>query len=369
MDTQTRMTPVLERTLLEAIPTGMMLVDRSGHIVQANQRLLDTFGWEVCPDLWHLNDLLPPQYRSHHVRLLDGFWKDPQARLMGDGRDLTALHRQGHEFPVEIGLVPWPEQAPIGALVSVVDITLRKQRELALSQAITELDEFTRVVSHDLRSPVLGLGHLCQWIKDDLAAGEMELVNDHLSKASDRILKMQGLVEDLLVYARAGHQNDQFESVDLKKTVAEVWSLMKPESDFTLTVHCDSAIWTTARVPLETVLRNLIGNAIKHHHTGCGHIDVRFCDKPNEGRVSVSDDGPGIPNVATARVSQLFQTLADRKPKGSTGIGLAVCRRLVESMGGQLTLSDNLPAGVCIEFGWPRVDRIDYNRAHSRPAV
>ena len=218
------------------------------------------------------------------------------------------------------------------------------------------------MVSHDLRSPVLVLGHLCQWMKDDLALGDYEQVAEHVQKAADRIGCMSGQVEDLLVYARAGHQRQQFETVDLQLLVREVWLLMSPSSDFTIDVVCDTQTWTTARAPLETVIRNLIGNAIKHHDKGQGHIQIRFRNKPSEGVVEVSDDGPGIPASSAQRVIRLFQTLSDNKPKHSTGIGLAVCRRLVESFWGRIAVSANANGGACLTFAWPRVNRSDYNQ-------
>lgn len=353
---------VLSPAVLAAIPAGCMLVNRAGQIVSANQRLLDTFGYSDQPASFGLVDLLPQQYRGHHASLVEGFWRSPQARSMGGGRDLTALHQQGHEFPVEIGLAPWPDQNPTHILVSVVDITERTQKELSLAAAVADLDQFTRVVAHDLRSPALGLCNLCQFMADDLAAGRIDDLPALIEKAAARAAKMHDLVNDLLVYSRSSYTNEQFESVHLPSLVDEIFVLLAPPDGFSIQVECEEPQWMTARVPLQTVLRNLIANAIGHHDASSGQIRISFANSRSEGRVQVADDGPGIPSAAGTRVTQLFQTLTRQNAHQSTGIGLAVCRRLIESYGGQLDVGDSSLGGALFSFAWPRVDRRDYNR-------
>jgi PAS domain S-box-containing protein len=152
---------LFERSI-EAAPNGILLVNNLGDITFANQSLCDCFGYtkeDVVGN--NLGMLIPHRYRHNHQGQRESFWKNPSVRLMGSGRDLTALHADGREFPVEIGLSPLNIEQQL-TLVTLTDITLRKRMELELKEININLEEFTYVASHDLRTPLRGISDLLE---------------------------------------------------------------------------------------------------------------------------------------------------------------------------------------------------------------
>jgi signal transduction histidine kinase len=148
--------------------------------------------------------LLPHRDRAHHVALRDGFIKEPEVRPMGLGRDLAGRRRDGMEVPVEIALtyVDTPQGRLTCALV--IDITTRKRAELRLREANIQLEEFTHVASHDLRSPLRGIANLIEFIEEDYGELAPPEVRRNLGRMADRVAAMERLIDDLLTYARAG---------------------------------------------------------------------------------------------------------------------------------------------------------------------
>jgi signal transduction histidine kinase len=133
--------------------------------------------------------------------------------MMGHGRDLTALHADGTELPVEIGLSRVRWQRKTMTLAAVSDISVRKRLELELRQANANLQEFTYVASHDLRSPLRGIADLVEWIVADLGDAPPPAVRHNLGRISQRIERMEHLIGDLLSYARAGSAQTAFSTV------------------------------------------------------------------------------------------------------------------------------------------------------------
>jgi len=279
----------------------------------------------------------------------------------GIGRDVTGLRKDGRELPVEIGLSSIiTENGPM-TLAAVVDITMRKRAELQLREANAQLEEFTYVSSHDLRAPIRGILTLLDWIKEDLGATAPDSVFTNMERMTIRLARMDQLIGDLLTYARSGRRSAQIERIDLANLVAEIAELEPIPDGMTLELDLGAQTIEGARTPLQTVLRNLYSNAIKHHDKPDGHISFKAGESGGYCVISVIDDGPGIPESAQSRVFRLFQTLTSTERKGS-GLGLAVAKRLTESHGGRIELTSvkNQP-GCTFEVWWPKFMRSDLN--------
>src|SRR5205814_5581169 len=208
------------RGLFDASPYGMLIVDDSGTIALANQVVADVLGHTPAAlQGLPLHTLLPERYRPGHGALMAGYRKTGEARMMGRGRDLTALHADGTELPVEIGLsrVRWQRRTMTLAVVS--DISVRKRLELELRQANDNLQEFSYVASHDLRSPLRGIPDLVEWIQGDLGEQAPAEVTRNLGRVTQRIQRMERLIDDLLSYARAGRAATEFTPIDLDALV------------------------------------------------------------------------------------------------------------------------------------------------------
>lgn len=348
------------KQIVDAAPQGILIIDQAATITLVNSSLCEIFG-HAAEDLIGspLECLLPERYREGHVGIRNGFLAEPHKRAMGLGQDLTALHRDGTEFPVEIGLSPIISESGMSILASVTDITGRKNAEHKLQQANQELEEFTSVASHDLRSPLRGIANLLEWIEEDLGDGAPQTVRGHIDKAAIRVRRMERLIDDLLDYARAGQQSDEVEVIDVDMLTNEIIGLVAPESGFTFEKDIRVAPFHGSRVPLETCIRNLVSNAIKHHDRDTGHIVISAVEETGYCVIRVADDGPGIPPEVRNRVFRLFQTLNASKDDG-TGLGLAISKRLVEGHGGCISIeSSENGRGTTFRFQWPMFHRRD----------
>lgn len=347
------------RGLFDASPYGLMIINDAGAIVMVNKVLARSLGYaqaELVDQPLHI--LLPDRYRHGHGDLMTRYAQTGESRMMGQGRDLTALHHDGTEVPVEIGLsrVRWQRQQM--TLAAVSDISVRKHLELALRQANANLEEFTYVASHDLRSPLRGISDLMEWIAADLGADAPTNVTKNLSRVQQRIERMEHLIDDLLSYARAGQaatQYSQVNMIDLAQEIVELQPIPK-EFEIQLDIHIDP--FQATRTPLETALRNLISNAVKHHDRAAGVIRVVAHEDDSYCVVSVIDDGPGVPGASKERIFKLFQTLTANQ-RGGSGIGLALTKRVVEVHGGRIELISPVAngRGACFRFWWPRFPR------------
>lgn len=347
------------RGLFEASPYGLLIVDDDGTIALANRVVADVLGYTRSTlEGQPLEMLLPGRHRSEHPALMAGYRRSGEARKMGRGRDLTALHADGTELPVEIGLsrVRWQHRMMTLAVVS--DISVRKRLELELRQANANLQEFTYVASHDLRSPLRGIADLVDWIRGDWGEQAPPDVIRNLGRIAQRIERMERLIDDLLSYARAGRAATEFTRVDIDEVVRGILEIQPPPSGFDVVVRVHVPPFMATRVPLETVLRNLLANAVKHHDRSTGTIEVDAVVADSFCRIGVTDDGPGVPIAARDRVFKLFQTVSASERAGS-GIGLALSRRLVEVNGGRIELQSPVRdgRGARFLFWWPRFPR------------
>lgn len=347
------------RGLFDASPYGLLIVGDDGKIAMVNRILAEALGYAPSALVEQpLDMLLPERYRQNHGSLMSGYRATGEARMMGRGRDLTALHRDGSELPVEIGLSRVRWQRKMMTLAAVTDISTRKRLELDLRQANANLEEFTYVASHDLRSPLRGIADLVEWIQGDLGADPPAEVVRNLGRVSQRIHRMERLIDDLLSYARAGRAATEYEPVDLAALARGVLEIQPVPPGMTFDIELDVPPFQATKTPLETALRNLIGNAIKHHDRATGRIRIHGREDDSYCLISVVDDGPGIPGTAKERIFKLFQTLTATE-RGGSGIGLALTKRIVEVHGGRIEVESPVAdgRGSCFRFWWPRFPR------------
>lgn len=348
------------RGVFDHAPCGMMLANSSGNIINANKRLCEMFGYKPEALIGQKIELLLPQrFHNGHVALRNNYAATPSPRVMGNGRDVTGMRCDGVEFPVEIGLTAVDTVTGRISCASIVDITERKRSELKLREANALLEEFTYVASHDLRSPLRGIAHLIDFIREDYGDTAPESAVHNLERMTERIQGMEKLISDLLAYARAGKRNLKIEPIRLPEIINEIAELEATSDSIHLDVYTPDESFEGAKTPLTTVIRNLVSNAIKHHDQPVAHVAIHARLEGNHCIIEVSDEGPGIPLAAQQRVFRLFQTLNASERRGA-GLGLAVVQRLVEGHGGSITLiSDENKRGCTFRVIWPRFVRSD----------
>jgi signal transduction histidine kinase len=167
---------------------------------------------------------------------------------------------------------------------------------------------------------------------------------------------MEKLLDDLLEYARINDPGEANSSETLRgdTLMHEIIGLLAPPEGFHITFAGPFAQTQLHRMPLQQVLMNLIGNAIKHHDKPVGNISVTIEDTGPEFAFTVADDGPGIAKKFHERAFKMFQTLKPRDQVDGSGMGLAMVRKHVATVGGTLSLESEENAGCVFRFTWPK---------------
>jgi PAS domain S-box-containing protein len=347
--------------IVEASPTALVLAGRSGRIEMVNGRAERMFGYDrAALHGQPLELLLPQRFRERHVDLRNGFFTNMSPRMMGQGQDLFGLRKDGTEFPLEIGLNPIDNDGEPMVLAGIIDVTTQREterekeqqrRELARSNA--DLEEFAYAVSHDLKAPLRAISHLVQWIADDIREIANPETLESLALLQGRVARMQMLLDGLLSYSRVGHSNSPIEDVDTGEVVNEVAAMLAPPPGFVITCEGAMPVLHTHRMPIQVVLENLISNGLKHHDRAEGRITVSARPVDDATEFRVSDDGPGIAPEFHERIFLIFQTLASRDDVESSGIGLAIVKKKVQTHGGQIWVESAPPArGTTFVFTW-----------------
>ncbi len=347
---------------IEAAPNAMFMVDDEGEILLLNKATEQMFGYrreELTGQ--NVNVLLPESLKQRHPQLLASFITAPKKRAMGAGRDLLGVRKDGTELPLEIALNPITEDGKTLVMVAVIDISVRKEHErkiakytLELERSNKELDSFAYVASHDIKAPLRGIAKLGQWIYQDLECKLDRQTEKYFDLLFNRINRLENLLDDLLSYSRLRHNtNEALEPVDVGELCAELFALCEAPQQFKLICEANLPRFSTLRTPFNIVLRNLIGNAIKHRASESGRITVSAQEKGDFYAFSVCDDGEPIAEKYHQSIFEIFQTLKPRDEVEGSGIGLTVVRKTLNQFHCQIELKSGETTGNCFTFTWP----------------
>jgi PAS domain S-box-containing protein len=241
------------------------------------------------------------------------------------------------------------------------DITAAKQEEIentqtkaALEARNQELDNFVHIVSHDLKAPLRAVSNLSQWIEEDLAGKVPANTRSQLILLRNRVHRMAATIDGLLDYARISRTADLVEPVCVADLLAETIESLAPPPTFSIVIAPDLPTLDTKRILLFQVFTNLIGNAIVHHDRSDGSIVISCQAVGDFYEFGVTDDGAGIAPENHARIFAIFQTVNPQNRPDSTGIGLAIVKKIIEAEGGNIRLESELGKGTAFYFTWPK---------------
>lgn len=224
-----------------------------------------------------------------------------------------------------------------------------------LEQSNRDLERFAYAASHDLKSPLRAIDNLAEWIESDLNEVMSDENKEQMTLLRNRVRRLEALLEGLLQYSRVGRQSAEIEFVDMKSVIDEIVDLLDLPASFTVDVVTALPRMHTAKAPLNQVLTNLIGNAVKHHDRDAGRVEISAKDLGDFVEVAVADDGPGIEEAYHDRIFQLYQTLKPRDKVEGSGLGLTMVSKQVEAHGGTIAVeSTDGQRGTTFRFTWPK---------------
>jgi len=364
------------RELIENAPDGILQVDSTGRIILSNRTAETLFGYTSDELLrGRVDDLVPEAHRRGHAEHRANFAKAGVARPMGLGLDLYARRKDGSEFPVEISLSPVKTEAGGVHVTAVIrDVTERKRTEEQVrtlqesymaelkarqkeAERLNHLkDEFLASVSHELRTPlhtILGFTDLLgEELEGPLNDTQREFVR-HIHRDSEHLL---GLINDVLDLSRieTGQLRLHAESLSLREAIFEAVSGIKSHAE-ARSVDIDSDdpgdLHVIADpVRLRQILYNLLSNAVKFTAAG-GKVTVKVRRQGAAVRITVADTGIGMSREDQAQIFERFYQVTHKT--GGAGLGLAICKQLVEMQGGSISVESELGIGSQFHFELP----------------
>lgn len=351
----------LEKLSIVASKTdnGVLITDKNGNIEYSNEGLTRLIGYSFneieAQKPWDIFNGVETD--STETERLQSSIKEGQS-FTGEFRH---KHKDGNY--TWIGVTATPIADDDGKVSRYVfinsDINERKLAEEKmrlytenLEKAFKELDKFAYVVSHDLKAPLRGIFNLSNWISEDYLDNMPEEGREMFERIRGRVLRMEGLIEGILAYSKIDRKDDVFTDIDLNKQLKDSLDLIDIPKNFKIDIQGDLPVVKGDQSKIHQVFMNLLSNAIKFNEKpeGEGFVKVKFADDGQFWKFSVEDNGPGIEPQYHEKIFVIFQTLNARDTFESTGVGLAIVKKIVEEMGGKIWLESEVGQGTTFHF-------------------
>jgi PAS domain S-box-containing protein len=349
------------RGLLEAAPDAMVVVNEAGKIVLLNLQAETQFGYRRDELLGQkMSNIVPAGFPERLVADSLRSAEDALAQQIGTGIELTARRKDGSEFPIEIMLSPL--ESPDGVLVTAAirDITARKNSEAQLLEKVKELNrsneelqQFAYIASHDLQEPLRMVASYTALLARRYKGKLDSDADDFIAFAVDGASRMQLLIRDLLAYSRVGSKGKELVDTSSEDALQQAIRNLRGaiEGSGALVTHDPLPSVMADEMQLTQLFQNLVGNAIKYRRAGVPRVHITAVPKDgNKWMFSVQDNGLGIEPQFFERIFGVFQRLHKREEFDGTGIGLAICKKIVERHGGAISVESTFGKGTTFHF-------------------
>lgn len=399
------------REIFHSMSEGIVMVEEGGRIAIANPVAELIFGYaknELSGVM--LEELLPERYRGHHVSLRKSFGNHPQPRRMGFGRDLTALKRDGTEFPVEISLSYTQVKGKLLVMAFISDITERKKSEEALKRSeeqlmvyaaelerkvqsrtealhksIQELErevadrkkaeeearkalekerefndlksKFVSIASHEFRTPLSTILSSVSLVDMYKQRNELDKIDKHTARVRSSVEHLTAILNDFLSLGKLeeGKVETVNEEIDLQvlfqDIIEEIEASLKEGQTIELNLKATAPVISDARI-LRNILFNLISNASKYSEPGQS-IGVSVKKEKRMLILSIKDHGIGIPQEDHKHLFERFFRAGNVSNIQGTGLGLNIVKRYVELLNGTISFKSEYKKGSTFSVSIP----------------
>lgn len=362
-------TEARERTIIETTQEGYVEIDRDGLIVRVNAAMQRLVGLSAEKMIGQSPlDLCDPGRADFYRQQLDRV-------ATTDHRSYEAnyIHRDGHLVPLKVSASTLRDAdgKATGAFAFMTDLSDIKKAEARLSEMVEkvsrsngELETFAYAVSHDLQEPLRMITSYLTLLDRRYGTAIDAEGAEFISYAVEGAKRMQSMITDLLEYSRLDRMGSPFDACDLNAVLTAVTrNLHGGVQESGADVRLDALPTIVAdRRQMEHLFQNMIGNALKYRSADRpAVISVAAARSPAQGmwRFTISDNGIGISSEHRAQVFDVFRQLHPRGAYGGNGIGLAICKRIVERHGGTITIDSDVAQGACFHIDLPDAPQQD----------
>jgi PAS domain S-box-containing protein len=335
----------VEEQLESSIKYSVYGKDIDHRIVIWNEAAHRNFGYNAQEILGRKSEVL---HAAEDIAsgAVDKLLDDVQRKGLAES-ELILVRKDGSHFPAVVVITRRNDASgsPIGFLVMSRDISEKRRAEEALTKAVAdlersnkELEQFAYVASHDLQEPLRMVSSYTQLLGQKYAGQLDDKAKMYIDYAVDGARRMQQLITDLLTFSRVSTRGKPPEATDSNLVLDEVRRNLEPMVEEKHAVVTNDALPTvrTDRSQFAQVLQNLIANGIKFNRSEAPRVHVSAHEESGDWLFAVKDNGIGIDPAFANKLFVIFQRLHTRQEYPGSGIGLAVCKRIVERQGGRI---------------------------------
>lgn len=333
----------------------VQIINTDGNFIFVNDNVVKATGYSREELIGQNPRLLNSGYHSKE------FFKEIWDTII-DGRiwkgEIRNKAKDGSLYWLDTVIVPFLDISgkPFQYMCIRSEITNRKLAEEKLKEYLyqieqknKELDQFSYIVSHDLKAPLRAINNLAEWISEDLKEVPEE-VSKHITTMRGRVQRMEGMINGILEYSKIGRKKLPIEDVDINLLLKQVIdSLAIPES-FKINIQDNLPILRAENILIYQIFSNLLSNAIKYNDKAQGIIDIGFEEDNKNYTFSVKDNGPGIMPEFFDKIFGMFQTIEARDVRESTGIGLALVKKIIDEKDGKIWIVSDGKNGSEFKF-------------------
>ncbi|HUF82160.1 MAG TPA: PAS domain S-box protein [Burkholderiales bacterium] len=349
------------RGLLEAAPDAMVVVNPAGEIVLLNLQVEKQFGYRRDELIGQqVKNIIPKGFAERLIADGTRTEEDALAQQIGMGIELLGRRKDGSEFPIELMLSPLGSAEGILVTAAIRDISVRKNLERVLAEKVEELSrsnqelgQFAYVASHDLQEPLRMVASYTQLLSKRYTGKLDADADEFIAFAVDGASRMQRLIQDLLAYSRIGTKGSKLLDTSSEDALHQALTNLRSaiKEGGAVVTHDPLPSVLADETQLTQLFQNLVGNAIKYQNSGAPRVHISAdLDDRKKWIFSVKDNGLGIDSQYFERIFGMFQRLHGREEFAGTGIGLAICKKIVERHGGSISVESQAGQGSTFRF-------------------
>jgi PAS domain S-box-containing protein len=349
------------RSIFEGSPVGIALLNINGDVIEVNPALERILGFTASEirnigigKITHIDDA------ENDIRLFDDLvqskidsYSIQKRYIRKDGEVIWAnvkmsyIQNVGEDFQFIIAMIE--------------DITQQKENEEKQLQLVSrleetnkELDNFAYIVSHDLKAPLRGIGSLANWLVTDYRDRMDKEGAEIIDLMINRVERMKNFIDGILQYSRVSRVKENYVDLNLNELVSEVIEMLSPPENIHIKVDTVLPVVKGERIYIQQVFQNLMSNSIKFMDKPEGFININCTDTGDYWELSVADNGSGIDEKYFNKIFMIFQTLQPRDKFESTGVGLSIVKKIIETNGGKIWVESEVGKGATFYFTLPK---------------